>query len=38
MTAGVGAPALEVARIRSSVRGAVFAPGDEGYDAQRTIV
>jgi FAD/FMN-containing dehydrogenase len=38
MTAGVGAPAHEVARIRSSVRGAVFAPGDEGYDAQRTIV
>ena len=38
MTAEVGAPGIDVERIRSSVRGSVFAPGDEGYDAQRSLV
>jgi FAD/FMN-containing dehydrogenase len=38
MTADVRAPGLDIERIRASVRGAVVAPGDEGYDDQRTIV
>ena len=38
MTAEVRAAAIDIGRIRSAVRGAVLVPGDEGYDAQRTIV
>jgi FAD/FMN-containing dehydrogenase len=38
MTARVDARPLDLDQVRSSVRGAVYAPGDEGYDAQRVIV
>ena len=38
MTGGVGAVALDLDRLRASVRGRVVAPGDATYDADRVIV
>ena len=35
---GVGAVALDLDRLRSSVRGRVVAPGDETYDADRVVM
>jgi FAD/FMN-containing dehydrogenase len=38
MTGGVGAVALDLDRLRSSVRGRVVAPGDPSYDTDRVVM
>jgi len=38
MTARIDAARVDLERVRSVLHGAVYAPGDEGYDAQRVIM